>query len=452
VTNVDWAPLRDENPVPGDPFATQDLARHFAERAATIDEVIHGLERLDTGDLESAAVDELRRLRDELIPDLRHLERRYERTAGALGPYCSALERAQEMALDALRRAQDAEADIGRARDGVEEMTRHAEEQVRIPVISAPGSPPPPPQPWPGPDWNAQLDDAEGRMTAAERLLQEAEDLYNEAGQNCANAINDAANDELQNEGGFFGDVGEFFEDAGDVIGGVADWVSDHWPSLEQWSEILGAVSAAVGLVALLFPPAELLAVGLGAVKLGIDIYLAAAGRQGWGDVVEGAIGLALFGVGRIAARASRIRAFGDTSSEVAWLNRTKGQAGALAGKSQLVPGRARPLTGAAYRNYRLQHAGRISRSFAADGQLGRLSRWRRWPQELLRLRAVDPVGVRQVLDYSRRAASYSVVAQVANRAGQVQAIWSAHKDLVQPLGGSVGPVTVPSPGSIRTS
>ncbi|MGH8998924.1 MAG: putative T7SS-secreted protein, partial [Acidimicrobiia bacterium] len=299
MTNLDWSPLdEDRNPVRGDPFATQDLATHFTERAGIINDVMAGLGRLSRDDQEATGLDELLRIRDELVPDLRLVEERYEQAAGALRPYCSALEDAQRMARDALDQATMAQDQIRRAQAGVEEMEAH-ERAANLPVIMPAGAPPPPPEPWAGPDWRQTVDDEEGNLEAARRLRDEAVALWEEAAGLAANRIGDAANDDLENEGGgLFGAIG-------DAISGAAQWVADNWPSLEEWSKILGAAAAVCGLLSLIpipgFQVFGALALGIGALKLGIDTYLWATGRQGFGEVGMGLIGLATFGVGRAA-------------------------------------------------------------------------------------------------------------------------------------------------------
>ena len=413
VTSVDWEPLREANPVPGDPFAVQDLARHFGERAATIDDAIRRLESLDTGDLQSSAVTELRRLRDELLPDLRHLEVRYQRTADALWPYCNALERAQGMARDALAMARAAEGDIAQAEAGAEELRRQVREMERIAQETGR-----PPTRTISRDWTAALDDAEGRMAAAERLCDEAEELYNDAARNCANAIEDAGEDDLRNDGGFFGAVGEFFEDvregmsdvggwAGDRWEDATNWVGENWPSLEEWSSLLGYVSAGLGIAALI-PGMQFLAplaAIAGGAKLLIDIHLYNEGRQGFGEVALGAVGLLTFGVGRVFTAAARGTAGAKASVEASRLAAKTGP-GSLKGVTATIKAgnTTRTIYGAAARSHKVSTYNQAASAFgthASTKMLPRMghyveafSKWNMSPpsNEILRL---SPLAVR---------------------------------------------------------
>ena len=85
---------------------------------------------------------------------------------------------------------------------------------------------------------------------------------------------------------------------------------------------MLGVAAAVAGLAGL-----EPLAMGLTAAKTAADVTLALAGEKDWKAVREDAIGLALFGAGRIATGAARARA-GTSASRL--LSRTRGQMNAL--------------------------------------------------------------------------------------------------------------------------
>lgn len=442
MTSVDWEPLRETNPVPGDPFAVQDLARHFGERAATIDDVIRRLESLDTGDLQSSAVTELRRLRDELLPDLRHLEVRYQRTADALWPYCNALERAQSMARDALAMANVAEDDIAQAEAGAEELRRQAREMEH--TAERTGQPP---TPTISPNWNAALDDASGKMAAAERLCDEAEELYNDAARNCANAIADAGEDDLRNDGGFFGAVGEFFEDVGEGISDVGEWVGDrwedattwvaeNWPSLEQWSSILGYVSAGLGLLSLV-PGLQFLAPAaaiVGTVKLGIDWHLWRTGRQGFGEVAWGGIGLLTFGVGRVFSAAARGTAGAKAASEAGKLTSKTGP-GALKGVTAIVKTAkgTRTIYGAAARAHILKPYNEAVTTFGTHASTKMLPRWRHYVEAFSRWDLDAPA--REILELSPLAVRMNRVAGVS---GGIGAGFDTDQMLGEPVGGPI--------------
>jgi hypothetical protein len=439
MTNVDWEPLREANPVPGDPYAVQDLARHFAERAATIDDVVRRLEALDTGDLQSSAVTELQRLRGELVPDLRHLELRYERAAGALRPFCAALERAQDMARDAARMAQEAERERNAAEAGVEALQQQAEDLRR--TAERTGQPP---VPQLNRDWNAALDDASGQMTAAERLMQDAEELYHDAARNCANAIEDAAEDALQNEGGLFGAVGEFFDDVGEGIGAATDWVgdrwtdaggwvADNWPSLEEWSNILGYVAAGLGILSL-FPPLAFLApvaAAVGVAKLVIDVNLWRSGRQGFGAVALGAFGLATFGLGRIYTAAARGTAGAAAAAKARDLAARTGP-GSLRGITAVTANGNR-IVGAAARSHNIKVFGGAASKYGTSASTKLLPKGRHIVEAFAKWNLDEPA--REILTLSPLAVKLN---RVANVSGGIGSGLDADEMLGEPLGNPI--------------
>jgi hypothetical protein len=338
VTDV-WSPLSDHDPVPGDPWQLNELARHFDDRAVTIGEVIRGLQRLDAAGMRSVFVDQMIAQRDEVIPNLRLLEQRWDRTAEALRGYCPILEQAQEMAAKARRDSWAAQAEIERAQAALEAQAEAAAQPAFVPANPQPAFIAAPP------DHEAALDAARAAMRAAERLLEDAVEVRDRGERAAADAIDDAAHDDLRNRGGFFdfiGDLGEGIANAaGAVVGAVADvgealwdagaWIVDNFPSLKQLSDILGVVSGILTIVGLFFPPAALAGTIVGGVKLAVDVGLMTRGEGSWFDVATGALSLATLGVGRYARVAAQASGAAQTGTAGVRMANVAGQIGTQA-------------------------------------------------------------------------------------------------------------------------
>jgi hypothetical protein len=329
--------------------------------------------------MHSVAVDELVAQRDDLLPHLRLLETRWERTAGALRRYCPVLERAQEMAAIARRQSWDAQRAIDQAQAALE---------------AAAAQPPPPVPAQPAfiaapPDHQAAIEAAQAAMDQARRLLEEAVDLRDRGEQTAAEEIDDAAHDDLRNHGGFFSFVGDIAggvaDFAGEVAGAVAGvynsawdavgWIADNFPSLKQWSELLGVVGGILAVAGFFFPPLATAGLIVGAVKLGIDVALMAQGKGSWFDVGTGVLSLASFGVGRMAGSMARARVARDAARGIVDLESTVGVAGGMAGRvgtSEI----GQRLTGAALRGNHLRRFREITQAFPVQGHMGTVARW----------------------------------------------------------------------------
>lgn len=422
---TDWAPIAKRNPIDGDPYALGELAHHFAERAETIRDVINGLRQLDTGEdrMQAAALDALIEQRDDVIPRLALLETRYDTAAGALRRYCPVLEQAQEMADDAQRRSWAAQRDIDR-------LEQEIEHRAAAPV---PGTAPE--APLPGPDPEAALAAARAVIDDARRLLEDAVDLRDRGEAGAAQAIDDATDDDLRNpRRGFFGTIGE-------GLAAAADWAADHFPSLAEISSTLGMVSGALALVGFVFPPVATVAAAVGAVKLAVDVALMARGDGNWLDIATGVVGLATFGLGRIATSASRVAAGRTALRNTAVLRSTFGQAGALAGQSTLSEKGVR-LYGAAMRSNSLRRFGEIVRAFGDEGATAAVPRI---AQALTRFQPLEPP-TRHMLALCPSAVRWANVARVAGVVGSVSDAW----DVGEAAAGVASAAGVDLPGSDR--
>jgi hypothetical protein len=358
VSEHDWSPLSERDPVPGDFFAVHDLSTHFAEQAERIRDVVKALQRVDAGDIKSTAVDAIVERRDAVIPNLGLLADRYENTADALRPYSYALERAKELAEQSRTKAWDAHQRLIAAQQALQAAAANPPAVADLPAgpRATPAGPvrpadlpfgpfdtPAGPFTPAAPDPEEQLRQARADLAAAQSLLDEAIETRDRAAARAIGLLDDANHDELKNpDRGFFAPLGDMVDSIvklpataatlaaaavvapvailSDPIGsvaGVANWVGESFSSWENISNTLGLVGGAIGIAGLMFTGVGALAVAglaVGALKLGTDTYLAATGQGSWGEVALGALGLAAFGAARIAAQAQRTAVYSDAT------------------------------------------------------------------------------------------------------------------------------------------
>ena len=286
---VDWSPLRDGDPVPGDPATIRELANHLLGVAESIRGENGRMASLDAGEIwDSDAAVTFVELQEKLPPDLDKAATRYEGVANALFTWETALGGAQSKADGALTRAQEAQADIDAADSGIDQMDQWDTDARRIATETndgaAEGSLPVEPEPWPGADWHSLRADAVSRLDAARTDLETAEGDRDDAANVAEGAIDDASHDDLENPG--------FWES---VLLAAAD--------------VLSIAAAVLGVLSIFFPVLAPFALIVGLVSMGLNFGLALAGKKGWKDFVIDAIGLATFGIGRSATLLGRLGA-----------------------------------------------------------------------------------------------------------------------------------------------
>jgi hypothetical protein len=287
VRPVDWAPLRDSDPIPGDPASLHELANHLLGVAEAIRTENTRMASLDAGEIwESDAAVTFTELQEKLPPDLELAATRYETVANALYAWETALSGAQARADAARIAAQEAQAEIDAADDGIEQMdewqvtAQGVAEQAN--AVAEPGAVPVEPEPWSGADHHALRAAAVERREAARAELEGAENDRDEAATVAEGAIDGASHDDLENPG--------FWES---VLLAAAD--------------VLSIAAAVLGVLSIFFPVLAPFALIVGLVSMGLNFYLAATGAKGWKDFIIDAIGLVTFGVGRSAGLLGRL-------------------------------------------------------------------------------------------------------------------------------------------------
>jgi hypothetical protein len=284
---TDWAPLADSDPIPGDPSTIRELANHLLGIAEAIRNETTRMSEIDSGEIwDSDAAVTFAEMQEALPPDLELAATRYESVANALFTYEGSLSSAQSEADAALVRAQEAQADLDTATNGIGQMEEWADESQRLAdeanQAAEPGTPPVEAEPWTGTDYYALQADAEERISQARTDLEGAVEARDEAASTAEEAIEGASNDDLENPGAFE----SFLLAAADVL------------------SIAGAV---LGVLSIFFPVLAPLALIVGGVSLLLNAGLAAAGSKDWNDAMWDAIGLVTFGAGRAFNLGSRI-------------------------------------------------------------------------------------------------------------------------------------------------
>lgn len=281
---MDWEPLRPSDPTPGDPDEVAALARRYSDTAAAIADQAASLRKLAsqaTGGWKGKAGSAFHEKAVDLSDRIAKAQRRYSGAGQALSAFATAMRAAQEDADRALRMAKDA----------------HAAMQA-----NAPDAPPPPGSPPPTAEEKAaatrkqaHYSDAQSSLQAAQRLVDSAEHDYQTAAHRAATQIHDASSHDGLTDGWWDRNAG-WIKTALKIIGVVvliltiaALIVSLAVPGLN----IFGGVLLADLLMNLATAGTALMLAGH------IGLYL--SGHGSMTDIVLDVIGLATFGLAKIA-------------------------------------------------------------------------------------------------------------------------------------------------------
>jgi hypothetical protein len=298
---LDWAPLADADPVPGDVDQIQDIARRHGALAEELRTQADMLQRLSQA--EGWDADAGRRFAStaaEISTDLNKARRRYTAVEQALRQYVPELTEAQREADAALEDAKAAHTLISALR----------------PTSSTPdGSSSPSPTPSPGTSpvdaGEARvLSDAQAAMLQAGRRLAEAVRRRDEAGRRAAVRIRDVAgHDGLKDS--WWDRVKGWSADRWDSFIG---WVHEHAATLGTIANACGWIATALAAVAiavsfipmiglLVAGPLLTVATAFTVVSLACHVLLALSGDGSWVDAGFDLVGVATFGYGRIASK-----------------------------------------------------------------------------------------------------------------------------------------------------
>lgn len=296
----------DSHPIDGDAARVEACAAHLASVAANIRTQITRFDGLGSPEVwDTPAAPGFRQVVEDLPGKLDLVATRYEKVASALDGFHPALASARSDAEYWIGQAEAAQAEIERAEGGIQLMEDH-EQQAQTAADTYneahPDQPDQDPEPWAGENYRATLSAAQSDLETAVSRVRSAVDGFNNSAGSTADAIRDASDDDLKNEGGLWG-----------AIQRGARWVVENTP-IAQITRILDAVAGVLGVLALALSWVPIvgqvlavaaLVVGIAAL-LGHLVLFAAGEETGW-DLALAVLGVVGGGLGRVAGRAVQV-------------------------------------------------------------------------------------------------------------------------------------------------
>jgi uncharacterized protein YukE len=300
MTALDWQPLAEIDPVPGDPVAVLELAGSYGRVAQDVGAQVRAVRRIErAGGWEGRAADAFTARVGHLPDDLDAVGERFQRVAQALREFAPALESARRRARQALAVAHAAQAAEAVQATRVDEAARAAKaaraERTGVESTDGPTCPAPVPVvPHLLPTAGDSMAGPELDLARARRLLAGAVEERDRAAARCARALDAAGRDRLRNPGVWHR-----------LLGGVSSWAG-------QMSTWLGVAAVILCWVPGLGEALGGLSLGLGAIGLLADLALTSYGDQSWTADAADAIGVVPFG------KAAKLGAFMSREAAVA--------------------------------------------------------------------------------------------------------------------------------------
>ncbi|TLS42018.1 hypothetical protein FE633_33480 [Streptomyces montanus] len=301
---MDWQPLCESDPVPGDPEEIRAEVRHMVSVAKKLRDQAKNLQALSNEDkLKGKYVKRLREDSSTLEKHMREVASRYERVHGHLTTWANELEDFQSDADRVLRQAKEKQ-------DEVEaEKAKGADSGDKdSPKPSDSGTDHDPLR-----TYRNQLDTITGdRDTRANHH---------------AGKIKDEIDDVIE-------------DSSWDNIKG---WVHDNADAIKAFIDVLGWVATFAGFLALAIPGLNLLVLGIAVLTIGLRLLLVASGDASWTDVIFDVVGglLVVGGLGAAAKLASGAKA----TVGAAQAARTAGLSRGLSGVKGVMDDMGRAMT-----------------------------------------------------------------------------------------------------------
>jgi hypothetical protein len=416
-----WLPLAEADPVPGDHFAVGELGASFNADAARIRAIITELQHLDAGLWEGEAAEAFTNRREHLIPHLDALATRWEGAGRALSAWAPALMDARDLATRALRDAQAAEEGRVRAQAGLEQA--QAEEEAAQQVApTAPGAAlaTRPPDFTAVPWWQHRVAEQEDALAAARTLLGQARELYETGAARCEAALHAAADDSLENHGGFLAGARRT------IHGAVR-----RFPQIKTIAKYVGLAAGGLAVAAAMCTGVGALATAAfvaGGLATTLDTALAVSGDGKVSTAVWDGFGLLTFGLGRAFASAAR-----GTAGAAALKSEAELATGSLKGiVAESLKG-GRPLTGAAARS-RLLKLYREWKAFAPEAAEGAFPEGRNWLRAATFWQQIE-VPPKDLLLLSHDAEHYAHISRVlegATRANDMRGTITSEYEILE--------------------
>ncbi|MGI5277659.1 putative T7SS-secreted protein [Streptomyces rochei] len=268
---VDWHPLAEKDPIPGEPEDIRDEVTRMKNLASTLRDQAEILRQAADGDaLKGKYADKIREKSGDLEKRFRETAARYERVVGDLGNWANKLEGFQERADGILRAAKQAD------EEHAAEVKKKAAEAKKN------GAEPP------------VEDDPNNHLASYHKQLNQVISERNSSAELYAKNIGD--------------DITDIIKDS--KWENFKDWVHEHADTIKSVVEILSYAATLIGAIALLFTPVGWVAtlimvttISLTSLVLAGHTLLALSGEGSWADVAMDVFALATLGFGSIALK-----------------------------------------------------------------------------------------------------------------------------------------------------
>ncbi|MFB6555698.1 putative T7SS-secreted protein [Streptomyces sp. NPDC056405] len=268
---VDWHPLAEKDPIPGEPEDIRDEVTRMKDLASTLRDQATILRQAADGDaLKGKYADKIREKSGDLEKRFRETAARYERVVGDLGKWANNLEGFQERADGILRAAK--QADEEHAAEVKKKEAKARENGDEAPVEADP---------------NSHLSSYHGQLNEVISDRNTSAQLY-------AENIGD--------------DISDIIKDSG--WENFKDWVHEHADTIKTVVEILSYAATLIGAIALLCTPVGWVATAImvatiasTSLVLAGHTLLALSGDGSWADVAMDVFALATLGFGSVALK-----------------------------------------------------------------------------------------------------------------------------------------------------
>ncbi|MBC2900776.1 putative T7SS-secreted protein [Streptomyces cupreus] len=269
---VDWHPLAEKDPIPGDPEDIRDEVSRMKNLASTLRDQARTLRKAADGDaLQGKYADKIREKSGDLEKRFRETAGRYERVVGDLGSWATELEGFQERADGVLRGAKQADEE-----HAAEVKKKEAEAKKDGDKKTSEES-----------DLNSHLAPFHKQLN---QVISERDSRAQHYAENIGHDISDIIKDSPW----------ENFK----------DWVHEHADTIKSVVEVLSWAATIIGVIALLFTPVGWLATLITVTAISLTALvgightlLALSGDGNWADVAMDVFALATLGFGSIAMK-----------------------------------------------------------------------------------------------------------------------------------------------------
>lgn len=283
---TDWEPLCEKNPIPGNPTEVSRAGKRYQQIGSDIAAQATNLRKIADGDMSSLTGDYVKVIKDAaggLHSDLSKAKDRYTKVGGELVSWSGKLEGYQAEAEALRKRAVSAGGDMSSNKP--------------IQRVSAPGTPLTDEEKTTDSNRKKAYDAASGVLGGIQAELGHLTDKRDKEGRRVAKHIKDDSDDGVKD--GFWDNVWDWFDKHSDLVNGII--------------KVLGVIAVVCAVICLVVPGLNIAAgallvsiatgtgivAGVGSLVGHVGLYMNGK-ASGW-DIALDVVGLATFGLGRVA-------------------------------------------------------------------------------------------------------------------------------------------------------